>query len=115
VAAARRAAVGTAAELGAAPDCLDDIALALSEACTNAVLHAYRGGDVGEFKVAVGSDDDSVRVLVTDFGCGMRPRSDSPGLGLGLPLIAHVAESMQLLRCGNRQGTTLCMAFPRCA
>jgi serine/threonine-protein kinase RsbW len=113
---ARRVATGTAAELGADPGCLDDLALAVSEACTNVVIHAYRNleGDArsAEFEVEVDRDEDSVRVLVTDHGCGMLPRTDSPGLGLGLPLIARMTKSMQVLPAPGEPGTTLCMAFP---
>lgn len=37
-------------------------------------------------------------VIVRDEGKGIAPRPDSPGLGLGLPLIASLAESVQLRR-----------------
>jgi hypothetical protein len=37
-------------------------------------------------------------VVVRDEGMGIGPRPDSPGLGLGLPLIASLTESVQLGR-----------------
>jgi serine/threonine-protein kinase RsbW len=40
--------------------------------------------------------DDTVHVVVRDHGRGMTPRPDSPGLGLGLPLIATLTESLEL-------------------
>ena len=58
-----------------------DIALAVTEACTNVVVHAYEGREPGEIKVEVDRLEDSVRVLVTDSGYGLRPRPDSPGSG----------------------------------
>ena len=105
---ARRLAIAWASELGAEPDQLGDIALAVSEACTNAVIHAYVGRQPGSFRVRV-ERGDGVRVLVTDWGHGMRPRHDSPGLGLGLPVIARVTTSLAV-RSGEGE-TTLVMAF----
>ena len=40
--------------------------------------------------------DGRLTVVVADEGRGMLPRPDSPGLGLGLPLIATLAESLEL-------------------
>ena len=73
---------------------LSDIALAVTEAATNAVLHAYRDReDVGTVIVEVERDDDHLCIYVRDEGTGLAPRVDSPGLGLGLGLIAQVADS----------------------
>jgi anti-sigma regulatory factor (Ser/Thr protein kinase) len=43
--------------------------------------------------------------------CGPAPRTDSPGAGLGLPLIAEVAESMSVSRGRDGHGTVLSMTF----
>ena len=107
---ARRLATAWAGELGAGPEQLADIALAVSEACTNAVIHAYAGEQPGSFRVRV-ERDEAVRVLVTDWGHGMRPRDDSPGLGLGLPVIARLTTSLEVRPGGEDEGTTLVMAF----
>ena len=107
---ARRLATAWARELGAGPDKLADIALAVSEACTNAVLHAYAGEPPGRFRVRV-ERAEGVRVLVTDWGHGMRPRHDSPGLGLGLPVIARLTTSLEVRTGEGESGTTLVMAF----
>jgi anti-sigma regulatory factor (Ser/Thr protein kinase) len=90
----------------------DAVALALSEAVTNAVLHAYVDADEpGEVEViAERRLDDGLVLQVRDDGRGMRPRPDSPGMGVGLPLVAALTESFSVeLRPGG--GTGLCMEF----
>ena len=37
-----------------------------------------------------------LRVTIADHGRGMRPRSDSPGLGLGMPLISSLATGFEI-------------------
>ncbi|HEU4657079.1 MAG TPA: SpoIIE family protein phosphatase [Capillimicrobium sp.] len=69
-----------------------DVALAVSEACTNVVLHAYRDGEPGQMHVTARRDEDGLEVTVTDEGGGVRPRADSPGVGLGLQIIARTTD-----------------------
>ena len=90
----RKAVVAFAQEMGF--DDTSQIALAVSEAITNAVVHAYRDCEVGDVRVVACDKPDSLIVVVRDYGAGMLPRADSPGLGLGLPLIATLAESLEL-------------------
>jgi anti-sigma regulatory factor (Ser/Thr protein kinase) len=75
---------------------LSDIKLAVTEACTNVVVHAYEDGEEGPLDVAATLVDARLIVVVRDRGRGIVPRPDSPGLGLGLPLIATLAESLEL-------------------
>ena len=49
-------------------------------------------------------------VTVRDEGTGMAPRIDSPGLGLGLPLIAQTAHSLEV-RQAPTGGTEMRMSF----
>jgi serine/threonine-protein kinase RsbW len=73
-----------------------DIALAVTEACANAVLHAYHDG-TGSFQVAAElAPGGRLIVRVRDHGSGMAPRVDSPGLGVGLPVIAAIAEALEI-------------------
>jgi anti-sigma regulatory factor (Ser/Thr protein kinase) len=78
---------------------LSDIRLAVTEACTNVVVHAYpdEAAD-GQMEVLATLLGDELTVVVRDDGEGIGPRPDSPGLGLGLPLIASLAENVQLGR-----------------
>ncbi|HEY8303356.1 MAG TPA: ATP-binding protein [Solirubrobacteraceae bacterium] len=75
---------------------LSDIRLAVTEACANVVVHAYPSDEEGPMEVVASMDDGELTVLVRDWGRGIRPRPDSPGLGLGLSLIAALAEEVQL-------------------
>ena len=47
--------------------------------------------------------DDHVCLYVRDEGSGLAPRVDSPGLGLGLGLIAQVADSADVRAPGDRR------------
>lgn len=91
-----RHAIGGLAEVVDVPDqTLADIRLAVTEAATNTVVHAY-GGAEGPLEVAAYLRGRQLVVIVRDEGRGIVPRTDSPGLGLGLPLIATLAESLEL-------------------
>ena len=92
VGAARQAAWVAARRAGADAYVLDSVRLAVSEAVSNAVMHGYRDGADGSFTMTVEWDLDLLAITVRDNGCGMQPRMDSPGAGLGLPLIASVAD-----------------------
>jgi serine/threonine-protein kinase RsbW/stage II sporulation protein AB (anti-sigma F factor) len=54
--------------------------------------------------------DGRLAIAVRDEGRGMLPRADSPGLGLGLPLIATLAETLELGR-GADDKTEVRMTF----
>lgn len=96
VAIVRHALGGLAEALDVGEQPLADIKLAVTEACTNVVVHAYDADDVGALEVAAFVDGRMLTVAVRDDGDGIVPRPDSPGLGLGLPLIATLAESLEL-------------------
>ena len=90
-----------------------DIALAVSEALTNVVLHAYADRpEPGAVRIRTELVDDRLLVEVEDDGIGMRPRVDSPGSGLGLQLIATLAAELELARGRTGDGVRLRMAFP---
>jgi anti-sigma regulatory factor (Ser/Thr protein kinase) len=89
---------------------LSDIKLAVTEACTNVVVHAYPDRDDGPLGVQAILDERTLTIVVTDEGRGVLPRADSPGLGLGLPLIATLAESLEL-GTGDNQQTEVRMTF----
>jgi serine/threonine-protein kinase RsbW len=90
----------------------DAIALAVTEAITNAVVHAYVDEpEPGEIEVVVTPlPETGLEIHVCDEGRGMVPRHDSPGIGLGLPLVATLAERFEIeARAGG--GTRVLMAF----
>jgi stage II sporulation protein AB (anti-sigma F factor) len=114
VPAIRRAVAEIARECGAPQETLVQIRLAVSEAATNAVLHAYRDvgmAHTGDVRVVVRATDEScLDIRVRDHGVGPLPRRDSPGLGLGLGLMAHDADSFEV-RAAPGGGTEVVLRF----
>jgi anti-sigma regulatory factor (Ser/Thr protein kinase) len=100
VAVVRHAFGGLAEALSVDEQTLADIKLAVTEACTNVVIHAYERDDIGNLEVDATIDDERLTVVIRDNGRGIVPRPDSPGLGLGLPLIATLAETLELGKDG---------------
>jgi serine/threonine-protein kinase RsbW/stage II sporulation protein AB (anti-sigma F factor) len=89
----------------------EGLELAVSEAATNAILHAYRDGPAGEIRLVMCPEPDRIVVVVRDWGAGMLPRPDSPGLGLGLPTMATLAE-LFAVEVPDNGGTLVRMHFP---
>lgn len=108
---ARAAVTAFAQAAGASADALAAVSLAVSEAVTNAVLHAYLDHETpGTVEVRARCEASHVVIEVADQGRGMLPRTDSPGLGLGLPLIAQMTQSLEVHdRAGG--GTEIRMSF----
>jgi anti-sigma regulatory factor (Ser/Thr protein kinase) len=109
----RRAVGDIARGLGADDDVLLQINLAVSEAATNAILHAYRDRAVeqaGDVRIVVRGGLDGLVVHVYDDGIGLTPRPDSPGLGLGLCLMAHETERFEICKCPDG-GTEVVLHF----
>jgi serine/threonine-protein kinase RsbW len=100
-----------ASQAGAQEPVREAARLAVSEAVSNVVVHSYRDSLPGAFTVSVEWDGGELRVIVRDHGCGMAPRMDSPGAGLGLPLIANLAETFSVTAPPGG-GTEVCMTFP---
>jgi len=109
VARVRQAVGDFAAEAGAPGDVVDDVRLAVGEACSNAVLHGA-GAAEGRIDVEAGLAGQDLVVLVRDYGAGMGRRSARRGLGVGLSLIAGVCESLELRHA--HPGTAVTMCFP---
>ena len=111
VGAARRAVWDAAVRAGAEEQVREAARLAVSEAVSNVVIHSYRDTTGGEFTLRVEWNGGELRVIVRDEGCGMAPRMDSPGAGLGLPLIANLTQSFSVTAPPGG-GTEVCMTFP---
>jgi serine/threonine-protein kinase RsbW len=88
-------------------DVLGDMKLALTEACTNSVRHAYEGGE-GFVEIVYELHPDRLVVEVTDEGEGFEPPADgsaepddlSEG-GLGIAIIQALADDLEI---GPREG-----------
>jgi serine/threonine-protein kinase RsbW len=102
---ARHAAEKLASAVGASRA---NVALAVSEAVTNAIQHAYPEAE-GRVFVHGHEADGRLVVEVVDHGVGMRPNPNSPGLGFGLPLIGQVADEVRI--DAGPTGTTVQISF----
>ena len=98
-------------DLGLDEPTLNDALLAVTEACSNVVRHAYQDGE-GKMTLSGSVADHHVSLIVGDGGRGFTPRIDSPGLGIGIPLISALAESVEI-RASDAGGTEVAMTFPR--
>jgi serine/threonine-protein kinase RsbW len=108
-----RHVLGALADVLNLPDTVrEDMRLAVTEACTNVVRHAYAADAAGTIGVVVRPSDDALEVTVWDTGRGIGPSPDTLGPGLGLPLISALADAVEIEREQGR-GSRLVMRFVR--
>ena len=105
----RHEMAGLAEDCGMDSEGVDDVRLAVTEAATNAVIHAYDKA-AGELRVTAAVRDGELLIVIGDTGPGLVERHDSPGLGVGLSVIATVAERLKIV--SDPGGTEVHMAFP---
>lgn len=110
VALARHVLGALAEALRMPPQAVDDIKLAVTEACTNVVRHAYAGSEPGPLEVAAEPAPECLTVVVSDQGCGPQCGGTTRGDGLGLPLIAALSDRLEI-EYGPQQGHRLRMSF----
>src|SRR4051794_2871776 len=107
----RRSLVAFAAEHGAEAGDQRAIALAVSEAMTNAVVHGRDGHGGGRVHVAADVERDVLEIVVADDGPGLSPRRPAPeGLGLGLAFVAAMTTRFEV-RDREPRGTEVWMRF----
>ena len=104
----RRRVSSFAKEHGLGSDLVADVALAVSEAVTNAVKYAGAGDD-GVVELSASRREDWFEVTVRDRGEGFG-KGSVDGLGLGLSIIARLAGELQIVQEGD--GTEVRMRFP---
>ena len=84
-------------------DTLADLKLALTEACSNSVRHAYADGD-GHVEISFELREDRLVVEVADDGSGFEPEGvgrelDGDDLaegGLGIAIIRSIADEVEI-------------------
>jgi serine/threonine-protein kinase RsbW len=99
---ARLALAGVALNAGLPDDAVADLKLAVTEACTNAIQHAYPGGAGSEqILVRYTAAPGALAVEVEDAGGGFdyesaagRRRDESDGRGLGLMIIRELTDEL---------------------
>ena len=89
---------------------VEDMRLAVTEACTNVVRHAYDTTEPGQLEIVIRPEGEVLEVIVTDEGRGIGPSPDTAGPGLGLPLIAALVDSLEIQQA-PRAGSRLAMSF----
>lgn len=108
-----RHVLGAFAESMRLPDeLIEDLRLAVTEACTNVVRHAYADGEPGAVEVCIEPREERVHVVVADHGRGIGTSTDTSGPGLGLPLIAAIADTVEL-QSAPGGGSRVAMTFAR--
>jgi anti-sigma regulatory factor (Ser/Thr protein kinase) len=107
---ARDAIRAIAARHGADTELQDAMALCVTEAISNAVVHAYRDRAPGRVQITVTASERSLCVYIQDDGSGFAPRVDSPGLGLGMPLMISLADELEI-RSPTGTGTEVVLRF----
>jgi len=97
-----------AVEHGAGQLVVEDVALAVSEAVTNAVKYAGGAEADGVVELAGARRGDSLEVVVRDRGEAFG-KGSADGLGLGLAIIARLCSDLKIVQEGD--GTEVRMRF----
>jgi serine/threonine-protein kinase RsbW len=107
----RQALAGFAEALGFDEDSIASLKTIVTEACMNAIVHAYPDDESGPIEVGAIPLEDGLEVTVRDRGEGFQPRPadpDEPSMRIGLPLIAALSDGFEI-RGGPGEGTELRM------
>ncbi len=110
----RLALTGLARVRPLSDDTLADLKLALTEACSNSVRHAY-GDEGGHVEISFELSEDRLVVEVSDDGTGFEPdaaapRADGEDLaegGLGIAIIRSIADEVEIAGRDNGRGSRL--------
>jgi len=84
-----------------------DIVLAVDEACTNSIEHAY-SGDAGTIRIDAEPANDQIKVKVADSGVWREP-AEKRYRGRGLRIMEALSERLDLFTSDS--GTTVQMSF----
>ena len=113
----RLALSGLTRDLPVGDELLADLKLAVTEACGNAVRHAYEGDD-GTVTVVFLVTGDRLDMIVEDQGIGPETLEREPGAasfttplesGMGMPIIRAIVDELEVGRGADGQGTVLRM------
>jgi anti-sigma regulatory factor (Ser/Thr protein kinase) len=105
---ARRTVADFAAGAGLGGEQLDRLRLAVTEAVTNVVLHAYRRR--GDLQITATVAGNELWLLISDTGRGYQTPSQNPGLGFGLAFIADACDEFVITERADG-GTEARMCF----
>ncbi len=89
------------------------VSLAVNEAVSNAIKHAYPGGRPGEIRLWLGRMDGRVRLTVADDGVGLTKPADDTSLGMKiLGALAHQLDGTFRLENRPDGGAVFTLDFP---
>ena len=114
IALARLALTGLAEARAFAPDAIADLKLALTEAVSNSVRHAYGAGGNGSVDIRYELRGDRVTIEVIDDGEGFDPE-EAPAFdgdelsegGLGIAIIRTIADELEIVSRPGMRGSRL--------
>ncbi|MGH3035121.1 MAG: ATP-binding protein [Gaiellaceae bacterium] len=92
------------------PEVIADLKLALTEACTNSVRHAYRDGREGVVEIRYELREDRLSVEVVDEGGGFDPAelvADADEGGLGIAIIRAITDELDFGPRPSGEGSRL--------
>ncbi|ULE34955.1 ATP-binding protein [Mycobacterium sp. IDR2000157661] len=95
--------------LGTPDAVVADIVLAVNEACTNSVEHAYRNEDAGTIEIEASVEGGTIVVCISDHGSWRPPSSEPTTRGRGLPIMEATSDLVELMRSAS--GTTVRITF----
>jgi serine/threonine-protein kinase RsbW len=111
----RLALTGLAQLREIADDVMADLKLALTEAVSNSVRHAYGPGGGGHVEVTYQLQPDRLAIVIVDDGEGFDPDETLPlddggelsEGGLGIAIIRTIADDFELVSQPGRRGSRL--------
>jgi anti-sigma regulatory factor (Ser/Thr protein kinase) len=74
-------------------------------------MHAYLGRAPGTVYVMAWCEANYLVVQIWDEGHGLIQRADSPGLGVGIPIMARMADDFRIGRRDGAPGTVVSLRF----
>jgi serine/threonine-protein kinase RsbW len=108
----RLALAGVAANAGAPREVVSDLKLAVTEACTNIIQHAYGSDTTGTIVVRYTGEPGLLSIEVEDTGSGFEPGAppvagerNGTGNGMGLMIIRVLTDELEIASTGS--GTLL--------
>lgn len=114
---ARLALAGLARSISIEDETLADLKLAVTEACGNAVRHAYDNGGDEAVTVTYVVDADRLELIVEDEGVGLaaapvpdrRPEHEALEGGMGMAIIRAVVDELEVRDGAGGRGTVVRM------
>jgi serine/threonine-protein kinase RsbW len=113
IALCRLALTGLARTRALQEEVVADLKLALTEACSNSVRHAYEEGRDGVVQVSYRLQEDRIEVEVADDGAGFDPeviertQQELDEGGLGIAIIRAVTDELDIGKNPNGVGSRL--------